>query len=66
MLHVILKYKTYFYAIIRYATISISIESERIRKFVKGLAKFYQWATTQMVVLGAFFKGIISILRCLG
>lgn len=56
----IAKYATHFYTLSKYSATSISIESERILKFIKGLDGVYQLVTTQMVVLGSSFQSIIK------
>ena len=52
---IVAEYEIHFYALSRYFYNSISTEFEKIQKFVKGLDVSLQLATSQMVVLGAFF-----------
>lgn len=42
----ITEYQACFYALFRYSTTSVSTESERFKKFVKGLDGPYQFSTT--------------------
>lgn len=59
----IVKHDVYFYTLSRYATTSIFIELERIKKFVKGLVGYYQLATSQIVISGASFQSIVDYAR---
>lgn len=52
-----------FLSLSKYVATSISIESKQIWKFVRGLDSTYQLTTTQMVVLGASFQVLLSILK---
>ena len=57
---IIAEYKACFYFQSRYSYDSISTESEKIQKSVKGLDVSLQLATSQMVVLGAPFQSIVD------
>lgn len=57
---IITKYEARFQALSSYSATSISTESQRIKKFLKGLAGFYQLAKTQMVVSGASLQSIVE------
>lgn len=48
----------HFYTLPRYSVANISIKSEQIQKFIKGLDATYQLSTTQMVISGVSIQSI--------